>query len=85
MMNATQQALVTSRQDIEMMLKHGLTPITRNEAALLELGFRRSYPGAASGYESTIWDRSVDRGYRQSERGLRRVMAVERAYLVDPA
>jgi hypothetical protein len=76
-------AMVHSPEEIQRLLSIGLSPITDNPDALYELGFQRSYPQARSGYESTVYERSVDRGYRETDRGLRRVMVCERAYLVQ--
>jgi hypothetical protein len=75
------QLCVSVRQDIERLLLRGLAPITDNAAALIELGFSRAYPNAARGFESTVWERSLDRGYRQTGRGLRRVLVRQRAFL----
>ena len=61
---------------------HGLAPITDNGAALIDLGFSRAYPNATAGFESTVWERSLDHGYRQTGRGLRRVSVRQRAFLV---
>jgi hypothetical protein len=79
-MDAT-RATVHTPTDIERMLKLGLAPITDNADALYELGFVRSYPQVRSGYESTVYERSVDRGTRETSQGLRRVMICERAFL----
>ena len=75
-------ATVHTSAEIERMLALGLAPITDNAEALYALGFERSYPEARSGFESTVFERSLDRGYRQTSRGLRRVMVAQRAYLV---
>jgi hypothetical protein len=75
-------ATVHDLGDIRRLLAHGLSPITDNAEALCELGFVRSYPQASVGYEATVWERSIDRGYRETSHGLRRVMACERAFLV---
>ena len=77
-----QQLRVTSKQEIERLLRLGLAPITDNARALIDLGFHRAYPSAAGGFLSTVWQRAVDRGYRQTDRGLRRVLSCQRAYLV---
>jgi hypothetical protein len=76
------RATVHTSSDIERMLMLGLSPITDNAEALVALGFERSYPQARAGYESTIFERSVDRGVRETPHGLRRVMVCERAFLV---
>lgn len=54
------RAIVHSAADIENLLRRGLTPITDNRTALLELGFQRAYPQIARGYEATIWERAID-------------------------
>jgi hypothetical protein len=77
-MNST---TVHTAAEIERLLAIGLAPITDNAEALYELGFCRSYPQAKSGYESTVFERSIDRGYRQTQGGLRRVMVCQRAVL----
>ncbi|GAC1303833.1 MAG: hypothetical protein NVSMB19_14170 [Vulcanimicrobiaceae bacterium] len=68
-------------EEIEAVLRRGLTPQTDNRAALLELGFVRSSPHLAHGYESTIWERSRDHAERAAS-GLR-LFVRERAVLVD--
>ena len=64
---------------ISEILRRGLTPITDNEDALRALGFERSYPRVLRGYDSTIWERSIDYGTRPNGD---RVLARQRAYLV---
>jgi len=76
------QLRVSFRQEIERLLLLGLAPITDNGAALIDLGFSRAYPNAIAGYESTVWERSLDHGYRQTGRGLRRTLVRQRAFLV---
>ncbi len=76
------RATVHTPTEIERMLMLGLSPITDNVEALVELGFERSYPQARTGYESTVFERSVDRGVRETSQGPRRVMVCERAFLV---
>jgi hypothetical protein len=72
---------VWSKEAIEAMLARGLSPITDNIDALIELGFERSYPTARSGYDQTLWERSIDLGLRSTYAGLRRVMVCQRAFL----
>jgi hypothetical protein len=72
--------IVHTLEEIEAALRHGLTPQTDNEDALVELGFVRSSPHL-SGYESTIWERSRDHVERAAN-GLR-LFVRERAVLVD--
>ncbi len=80
--NMERQRLVSFRHDIEALLLRGLAPITDNAAVLIELGFARAYPEATSGFASTVWERSLDRGYRQTDGGLRRGVVRQRAFLV---
>jgi hypothetical protein len=61
------------------LLSRGLSPITDNRNALLELGFERAYPHIRGGYESTVWERSIER--RRKHDGYR-VLVRERAYLI---
>jgi len=72
--------VVHSTEDLLALLRRGLSPFTDNREALLELGFERSYPQLYAGYESTIWERAIDRGRRADGY---RVLARERAFLVD--
>jgi len=67
-------------EDLAALLRRGLSPVTDNRNALLALGFERAYPQIPKGYESTIWERSIEHHHRPD--GLR-VLARERAYLVD--
>jgi hypothetical protein len=61
------------------MLRRGLAPMTDNRDALLALGFERAYPQIAVGYESTIWERTVDIPRRSSAGA--RMLIRERAFL----
>jgi hypothetical protein len=63
---------------IPELLRGGLTPITDNVRALLELGFEGAYPHVQRGYDATIWQRSIDHGTRADGR---RVLARQRAFL----
>jgi hypothetical protein len=78
-----EQTTVQRKEDIEMLLAHGLAPITDNVAALIELGFAPSFPNSRNSYEAAIWERSIDRGYRSTGRGLRRVTIRQRAFVRD--
>ena len=71
-------ALVHTASDIELMLRRGLAPITDNATALMELGFERAYPQIRSGFDATIWERSID--LPQSRTGVKRLIR-ERAFL----
>jgi hypothetical protein len=70
--------LAHSIDEIEAILRRGLTPITDNLEALRALSFHRAYPQIEGGYDSTIWERSVDSGRSPGER---RALARQRAYL----
>ncbi len=72
-------ALVHSVDAIELLLRRGMSPITDNCEALVALGFARAYPQISRGYESTIWERSVE--YSSAAYGHRK-LARERAFLV---
>jgi hypothetical protein len=69
-----------SPEELTALLRRGLSPVTDNPNALLALGFERAYPQIRTGYESTIWERSIE--HRRQASG-HRVLARERAYLVD--
>jgi hypothetical protein len=71
-------AIVHSADAIQSLLRRGLSPITDNRDALLELGFDRAYPQIPRGYESTIWERSVE--HERASSGHRR-FARQRAFL----
>ncbi len=75
-------SIVHTLPALEHMLRRGLTPVTDNCAALAHLGFERAYPQIKSGYESTIWERSIDRG-RLDSNG-HRMLVRERAFAVKP-
>jgi hypothetical protein len=72
-------SIVHTTEAIQSLLRRGLTPITDNREALLELGFERAYPQVARGYEAALWERSIEFG--RSSRDGRRVRACERAVL----
>jgi hypothetical protein len=78
-MNSRVGATVHAANEIENLLRRGLTPITDNAAALRELGFERAYPHVEHGYDSTVWERAIVAPQR-SRRGLRMLMR-ERALL----
>ena len=65
--------------DIENLLRRGLTPITDNPAALRQLGFQRAYPQIERGYDSTIWERAIVAPQRS--RGGLRMLVRQRAFL----
>jgi hypothetical protein len=74
------QSLAHTSSEIQNMLRIGLAPITDNADALVSLGFQRAYPQILKGYDSTIWERSIDID-RRSREG-QRLMVRQRAYLV---
>lgn len=78
-MNTAPRALVHAVDEIENLLRHGLTPITDNPDALRELGFERAYPQIAHGYDSMIWERAIVAA-RRSPDG-HRMLIRQRAFL----
>jgi len=76
-------AIVHTTEAIQTLLRHGLTPVTDNHDALVELGFERAYPQIRRGYEATIWERSIDFGKRSRDGN--RVLARQRAILEQNA
>jgi hypothetical protein len=76
------ETLCHTREEIERLAIRLPCVPTDNRDALLELGFERMYPQAASGYESRMWVRSVDSGYIGSATG--RKLVVQRAFLDGP-
>jgi hypothetical protein len=76
---------VHSIEAIEALLRRGATPKTDNRDALVALGFARSAPRAADGYDETLWERAVDHSGRASNG--QRVLVRERAILekLEPA
>jgi hypothetical protein len=72
-------ATVHTIDAIQTLLRRGLMPVTDNRDALLELGFERTYPQVASGYEATLWERSIE--LDQRSRGGYRMLARQRAVL----
>lgn len=73
--------IVHTSDEIRDLLRRGLTPITDNAEALIELGFVRAFPERERDFESTIWERRVDRGQRTHDGT--KVFARERAFLAD--
>jgi hypothetical protein len=74
------KTIVHIAEDLVALLGRGLSPITDNRDALLALGFERAYPQIRAGYESTVWERSIERRRRHDGRCVR---ARERAFLID--
>jgi hypothetical protein len=76
------KTVVHLTEEVAMLLRRGLSPITDNRNALLALGFARAYPQVRSGYEATIWERSIEHGRRPDGQ---LVLARQRAFLLDIA
>ena len=72
--------IVRVAEELVALLRRGMSPVTDDRDILLALGFERAYPQVTNGYESTIWERSIEHHRRPD--GLR-VLARERAYLID--
>lgn len=72
-------AIVHTSDDIRELLRRGLTPITDNCAALIDLGFARAFPDRERDFESTIWERCIDRGQRAHDGT--KLLVRERAFL----
>ena len=77
--------LCHSREEIERAASRLPCVPTDNHAALIELGFERMCPDVATGYESHLWERVVDSGYRTITMRNGRRKVVQRAYLVKRA
>ena len=71
--------VVHTAEAIRTLLRRGLTPVTDNRDALIELGFERAYPQIKRGYEALFWERSVELDSRS--RDGYRILARERAIL----
>jgi hypothetical protein len=78
-MNGFVRGTVHGANDIENLLRRGLTPITDNAAALQGLGFERAYPQIEHGYDSTIWERAIVAP--QCSRDGLRMLVRQRAFL----
>lgn len=74
-------ATVHHAEDIKRMLVHGLAPITDNLEALVDLGFERAHPCGTTKYERSVWERLVERTYRDARGVHHRVLIRERAFL----
>ena len=72
------RALTHTIEEIDAVLRRGLSPITDNRDALVALGFEPAYPQIRTGYDSTIWERSVE--YGTNTAGYR-TLARQRAFL----
>jgi hypothetical protein len=78
-MNGFVRGTAHGANDIENLLRRGLTPITDDAPALRELGFERAYPQSRHGYDSTIWERAIVAPQRSPD-GLRMLIR-QRAFL----
>jgi len=78
-------SLCHSREEIERAAVRLPCVPTDNREALIALGFERISPDAPTGYESHLWERAVDSGYRTVSMRNGRRKIVQRAYLVKPA
>jgi hypothetical protein len=58
---------VRTASAIEELLRRGLTPITDNREALVQLGFERAFPRIDRGWEASVWERSIDTGRRSKD------------------
>jgi hypothetical protein len=76
-------AIVHTSADVRELLRRGLTPITDNADALIELGFVRAYPQHECDFESTIWERTIELGARAHDG--KKMLARERACLYTDA
>jgi hypothetical protein len=72
-------AIVHTSADIHDLLRRGLTPITDNPDALVELGFVRAFPSHERDFESTIWERMVEPAERAH--GGKKRLVRQRAFL----
>ena len=73
---------VHTTEDIEALLRRGITPKTDNLDALLELGFARSIPRAEDGYDATLFERAREHDRRASDGS--RLFIRERAVFERP-
>jgi hypothetical protein len=73
------RAIVHTIAEIDALLRRGLTPITDNRSALVELGFERAYPHVVRGYDSTVWQRAINAETRS--RDGKRMLVRQRAFL----
>jgi anti-anti-sigma regulatory factor len=72
---------VHTPEEIMTMLDRGLTPITNNRSALIDLGFEPAQPKATRAHLAALWERTLNLGYRVTERGYRQVSIRQRAFL----
>ena len=69
--------IARTKDEIERALRHGLIPVTDNRSVLIELGFQPSIN------DPETWERVVDYGSVDSGGEVRRVMARQRARILD--
>lgn len=72
---------VHTPEEIIRMLDRGLAPITDNRSALIDLGFEPAQPAATRAHLATLWERTLNLGYRVTDRGYRQVSIRQRAFL----
>jgi hypothetical protein len=72
---------VHTPEEIMKMLDRGLAPITDNRGALIDLGFEPAQPAATRAHLATLRERTLDLGYRATDRGYRQVRVRQRAFL----
>lgn len=71
---------VHTPEEIITMLDRGLAPITDNRSALIDLGFEPAQP-ATRAHLAALWERTLNLGYRVTDRGYRQVRIRQRAFL----
>jgi len=79
----TVPTLVHSTEEIQALLRRGLTPITDNRDGLIELGFEPVAPEAAGSRADSVWERSADHPGRAAS-GMR-MLVRQRAVLTKRA
>jgi anti-anti-sigma regulatory factor len=72
---------VHTPEEIITMLDRGLAPITDNRSALVDLGFEPAQPTATRAHLAALWERTLNLGYRVTDRGYRQVSVRQRAFL----
>jgi len=72
---------VHTPEEIITMLDRGLAPITDNRNALIDLGFEPAQPKATRSHFAALWERTLNLGYRVTDRGYRQVSIRQRAFL----
>ena len=72
---------VHTPEEIITMLDRGLAPITDNRSDLIDLGFEPAQPTATRAHLAALWERTLNLGYRVTDRGYRQVRIRQRAFL----